>query len=94
MTKMKSNVSAAFGAGSSNNVSTKAPALRPDGKKKKSMTDLVNKVSRLVNLKQNNMLNVVMTAESSSDDTNYDSNNSDDSLMEKALENMKMPTVD
>ena len=58
------------------------------------MTDLVNKVSRLVNIKQNSMMNVVVGTESSSDDTNYDSNNSEDSLMEKALENMKMPTSD
>ena len=92
---MKSNISTNF-APSSHNVSTKSKnfGLRPDGKKKKSMTDLVNKVSRLVNIKQNSMMNVVVGTESSSDDTNYDSNNSEDSLMEKALENMKMPTSD
>ena len=91
---MKSNISTNF-APSSHNVSAKNAGLRPDGKKKKSMTDLVNKVSRLVNIKQNSMLNVVVgNEESSSDDTYYDSNNSEDSLMEKALENMKMPTSD
>lgn len=84
---MKSNISANFGAGSSQNVSPKDEkkkkvGLRPDGKKKKSMTNLINKVSRLVNIRQNSLVNDVLKADSSSDDADYNSNNSDDSLME------------
>ena len=87
MSKMKSNISNTFGAGSSQNVSPKDEkkrkvGLRPDGKKKKSMTNLINKVSRLVNIRQNSLIDNAIKADSSSDDDDYNSNNSDDSLME------------
>ena len=56
--------------------------MRPDGKKKKSMSNLISKVGKLVNLKQNSMLKSIVPGDSSSDEYNNDSVNSDDTLME------------
>ena len=61
--------------------------MRPDGKKKQSMTQLIGKVGKLVNMKQNSMLkNIVLPGaarpDSSSDEKTSESNASDDSLME------------
>ena len=78
---MKSNVSVSKAAASAQNVQSKTFDFRPDGKKK-SMTNLINKVGKLVNMKQNNMIMNVFEPDSSSEEQNNKSDNSDDSLME------------
>ena len=102
---MQSKVKATLKANSSRNVAAKdeqkkkKAALRPDGTNKPSVTQLIGKVGKLVNLKQNSLIKSIVLPdvaknESSSDEKSSESNASDDTLMEQALITMKLPTVE